>query len=99
MMMKFQPQFSIDEAPGIERFFIYQVELSSYCNMQCPYCPHPKMNREKGFMSEEVLGACIRRLKEQKASRIVLHHFGEPLLHPELSERLQQVAASGLRMQ
>ena len=80
-------------------FFIYQVELSSYCNMQCTYCPHPGMRRNKGFMSEEVLAACLRRLKDQKASRIVLHHFGEPLLHPQLSERLEQVARAGLNMQ
>jgi|GEM_PF-2445576 len=80
-------------------FFIYQVELSSYCNMQCPYCPHPGMKRDKGFMSSEVLDACIGRLEAQKAPRIVLHHFGEPLLHPNLTERLQQVARSGLSMQ
>jgi organic radical activating enzyme len=81
------------------RFFIYQVELSSYCNMQCPYCPHPGMRREKGFMSEEVLDACIDRVRSQRGTRIVLHHFGEPLLHPQLQQRLQQVASSGLSMQ
>lgn len=84
---------------GNDRFFIYQVELSSYCNMQCPYCPHPRMKREKGFMSEEVLNACVNRVKAQRGSRIVLHHFGEPLLHPQLRARLQQVARSGLSMQ
>lgn len=81
------------------QFFIYQVELSSYCNMQCSYCPHPGMRREKGFMSEEVLDACVDRVKAQKGTRIVLHHFGEPLLHPQLRERLQRVARSGLGMQ
>jgi len=39
-------------------------------------------------MTEEVLAACIRRHQTQQATRIVLHHFGEPLLHPQLQERL-----------
>jgi len=32
-----------------DRFFIYQVELSSYCNMQCPYCPHPGHDAGEGL--------------------------------------------------
>src|SRR5947209_63052 len=83
----------------IDPFFIYQVELSSHCNMKCSYCPHPNMKRDKGYMTEEVLRACIDRVKAQKGSRLVLHHFGEPLLHPQLEERLEQVAAAGLNIQ
>lgn len=57
------------------------------------------MRRDKGHMSEEVLDACIARVKSQGGSQIVLHHFGEPLLHPQLGERLRQVAEAGLAMQ
>ncbi|HET6851931.1 MAG TPA: radical SAM protein [Pyrinomonadaceae bacterium] len=85
--------------PQADPFFIYQVELSSHCNMKCSYCPHPTMQREQGYMSEEVLGACIQRFKSQGGSVLVLHHFGEPLLHPRLANRLRQVADAGLAMQ
>lgn len=78
---------------------IYQVELSAYCNMRCSYCPHPSMQRAKGFMSEHVLGACIRHAQRSDQAMLVLHHFGEPLLHPNLRERLAQIAAAGLRVQ
>ena len=78
---------------------IYQVELSSYCNMRCSYCPHPSMKRPKGFMNEEVLGKCIELLILRKKKLIVLHHFGEPLMHPYLKQRLEQVANSGLEIQ
>ena len=86
-------------ASETDPFFIYQVELSSYCNMKCSYCPHPNMQREKGYMGQQVLSACINRVKAQNGARIVLHHFGEPLLHPQLQERLQQVADAGLNIQ
>jgi radical SAM family protein len=77
-------------------FRIYQVELTSHCNMKCSYCPHPVMKRKQGVMSAEVLGACIRRVQRQGAYCLVLHHFGDPLLHPELRSRLLQVADAGL---
>lgn len=91
------PVRDCDAPPSSAR--IYQVELSSYCNMQCAYCPHPGMKRQKGHMTSDVLSACIDWIKETGGRRIVLHHFGEPLLHPRLKERIEQVADSGLEMQ
>src|SRR5262245_18876239 len=78
---------------------IYQAELSSYCNMKCSYCPHPSMQRAKGYMGSEVLAACLDAVKKSGGDCIVLHHFGEPLTHPHLADRLGQVAASGLGLQ
>jgi organic radical activating enzyme len=83
----------------VARFRIYQVELSAPCNMKCSYCPHPTMKRPKGVMSAEVLEACIRWIRKDGGTRIVLHHFGEPLMHPHLNERLRQVANGGLSIQ
>jgi hypothetical protein len=79
-----------------KRPLIYQVELSSFCNMRCGYCPHPTMRRAKGYMEAEVLNACIGAIKDSGGGEIVLHHFGEPLLHPSLGDRLRQAAAAGL---
>lgn len=90
---------SSPEARAVAPFNIYQVELSSYCNMKCSYCPHPSMKRPKGNMSAETLARSIELIRSRGRSRIVLHHFGEPLLHPRLGERLRQVVASGLEMQ
>lgn len=78
---------------------IYQVELSAFCNMRCSYCPHPSMRRPKGFMSADVLAACIEHVKRGSNDRLVLHHFGEPLLHPKLRERLAQIRDAGLSVQ
>lgn len=78
---------------------IYQVELTSFCDMKCSYCPHPTMKRGKGHMSEETLAKCIEHTKQRGYTRLVVHHFGEPLLHPKLKDRLEQIAASGLDIQ
>lgn len=83
----------------MRKLSLYQIELTAFCDMKCSYCPHPGMEREKGHMSEETLAKCIEHAKRAGQERLVLHHFGEPLLHPKLKERLDQVAASGMQIQ
>lgn len=80
-------------------FRIYQIEMTSFCNLKCSYCPHPEMLRSKGHISEEVLGAALDWIIRAGGKRVALHHFGEPLLHPNLKARLEQVARSGIEMQ
>lgn len=82
-----------------QRARIYQIELSSFCNLKCSYCPHPQMSRTKGNITEEVLGAALSWIVASGGKKVALHHFGEPLLHPELEQRLKQVADSGLALQ
>ncbi len=50
-------------------------------------------------MSAEVLAACIKLALKSEKPRLVLHHFGEPLLHPLLNERLAQIAEAGIPVQ
>ena len=50
-------------------------------------------------MSSSVLRSAIDWSRASGADSIVLHHFGEPLLHPELRSRLRQISQSGLRIQ
>ena len=81
------------------KFRIYQIELSSFCNMRCAYCPHPTMERKKGFMTEEVLLAAISWAKRSGAERLVLHHFGEPLMHPQISRFIRLIGDAGMAVQ
>lgn len=78
---------------------IFQIELTNYCDMVCPYCPHATMTRAKGHMNSDILQRCLDHVKKMGKDRIVLHHFGESLLHPQLHERLQQVKQANLVMQ
>jgi sulfatase maturation enzyme AslB (radical SAM superfamily) len=84
---------------GPNRLHLYAVELTNFCNLKCSYCVHPTMRRPKGHISAEVLDRCIAIAKAVGQDRLVLHHIGEPLLHPKLEERLLQVKAAGLTIQ
>jgi sulfatase maturation enzyme AslB (radical SAM superfamily) len=77
-------------------FGLYQVELTAFCDMKCEYCPHPDMRRPKGHMSAETLAKCIEQNKRRRLTNLVLHHFGEPLMHPELGEGGGQVGGGGM---
>ncbi|MBF0612560.1 MAG: radical SAM protein [Magnetococcales bacterium] len=78
---------------------IFQIELTNFCDMDCSYCPHPTMTRPKGHMSAEVLEKCVSHSKDMGKDRVILHHFGESLLHPKLEERFRQVKEAGLTIQ
>ncbi len=83
-----------------EDFAIHNIELTNFCNLKCNYCPHQRMARPKGHMSAETLAKCIELyLKRRLMPRLVIHHFGEPLLHPELEDRLTQIARAGIETQ
>jgi hypothetical protein len=57
------------------------------------------MKREKGFMPEHVLKAVLARAKTEKATKLVLHHFGEPLLHPQFGAFLKHIGKTGIAAQ
>jgi len=64
--------------------YIYQLELTSECNLGCGYCPHKKMKRAHEHMP---LNTVERVLDYPFIENIVCgHHFGEPLLHPDILE-------------
>lgn len=78
---------------------IFQIELTNFCDMSCSYCPHASMSRNKGHMSAEILEKCLTHVKHRGKKKVVLHHFGEPLLHPDLQERFEQVKQANLTIQ
>ena len=72
-----------------------KIELTNFCNLRCPFCPHHSMQREIGYMEL----ALYRRILEQAAPElefIYLHHLGESLFHPQLGEFI--ALARGLKI-
>lgn len=78
--------------------YIWQVELTNYCLYKCLGCPRPGMARKLGFMNLETFHACIQAVREiQKTVRpLGLHHFGESLLHPHLTDFVAYASAQGV---
>jgi radical SAM protein with 4Fe4S-binding SPASM domain len=74
-----------------------KLELTNYCNLACPMCPHAQMRREVGYMRPEL----FRRVVEQAAPELefaYLHHLGESLFHGQIGELVRIGRASGAAM-
>jgi len=75
---------------------IENIELISECNLNCRMCiPRPK--RKQKMMSVNQLKSIVdRNLSILKGEYVWLHHFGEPLLHPDLSEIISYLSSNGI---
>lgn len=72
---------------------IHQIELTSICNLSCPYCvQHGVMTRSKQHMDREVWDAAMRWVRwcinEGTQSELNLAGIGESTLHPHFADRL-----------
>lgn len=77
----------------------FQVELTSYCNLTCGYCPNKDMERKRGYMCDEVWRAILnlyivpfRNVNAFCTPTFIGHKDGEPLLNKRLPDRLRDVA-------
>jgi radical SAM protein with 4Fe4S-binding SPASM domain len=74
-----------------------QIELTNRCPYSCQMCPRTlSMDRALGDMPLELFD----RITEQLSGRqtyVGLHHFGESLLHPGLSDAVAAAREKGLR--
>lgn len=71
---------------------IYQVDTTNVCNATCTYCPQPTHKRPRGEMTMETFEHVLRVARNRTLS---LHHFGEPLLHPQLEAFVRTATESG----
>ncbi|MFH1231832.1 MAG: radical SAM protein [Planctomycetota bacterium] len=65
------------------------VELTNICNLKCPICPSRNMKREKGYMDFELYKKIIDECSGYENVDIMLHMFGEPLLHKDLIKMMR----------
>ncbi|HUS63018.1 MAG TPA: radical SAM protein [Kofleriaceae bacterium] len=74
-----------------------KIELTNFCNLACPLCPHPQMRREVGYMRPEL----FRRIIDEAAPELefaYLHHLGESLFHARLGELIRYGRSRGAAM-
>ena len=69
-------------------FKIIEIEINSYCNLSCSYCPNREFERkEKGTMPFSDYKKIIAQLKALDFQGRLSHEFyGEPTLHPQFNE-------------
>lgn len=60
---------------------ILQLEPTTACNLNCPFCLRSSLNRSEDFITFEA----FRKIIDTSKSRfLTLHGWGEPLLHTDL---------------
>lgn len=74
---------------------IQNIESTNACGMKCLMCPRNYMKRKVGFMDLKLFEKIVGQLKEN--SRLCLHHFGDPLLHPKIGEMFSICRKYGIK--
>ncbi len=72
------------------------IEITENCNLACPFCPSPTLER-RGEMPVELFEKILYRLRGN-VSEIFPHVLGEPLLHPRFPEILALAEKNGFRV-
>ncbi|MBN1910364.1 MAG: SPASM domain-containing protein [Pirellulales bacterium] len=74
-----------------------RIETTSACNAQCVICPHRRMKRPVGRMSDELYTQLIDECAAHDCHEVHLHNFGEPLMDKALEERIRYAKSKGVR--
>jgi radical SAM protein with 4Fe4S-binding SPASM domain len=74
-----------------------KIELTNYCNLACPMCPHQQMTREVGYMKPELYRRIID-LAVPELEFAYLHHLGESLFHGKIGDFIRYGRARGVAM-
>lgn len=73
-------------------------ESSTACNSNCVFCPHSKITRPKGQMSDELFHKIIKEGKELGATHFTPFIMGEPFVFPKIWEWLDYMEKEGVRV-
>ena len=77
-----------------DRYFFHGVcvEISTYCNRKCHYCPNKDYETPKEFMNFDVFKHIVEELKKIKFSGLFQYNFfNEPLFDTRLPEFVKYV--------
>lgn len=59
-----------------------KISLTNQCNFRCVMCANPRLEQERGFISDELLYKILDECAREGITKISLGGTGEPLLHP-----------------
>lgn len=73
---------------------LLDVELSTFCNLDCIICPRDRIGREMGMMTGEVLSKLVEWIPD--GANIMFSGLGEPLMNPQIAEYVRQLKSRDL---
>jgi MoaA/NifB/PqqE/SkfB family radical SAM enzyme len=68
---------------------ILQLEPTTACNLDCPFCLRNSLNRSEGYIS---FNDFLQIVDVSKSRYLTLHGWGEPLLHQDLPAMIRYAA-------
>jgi len=75
---------------------VVAAETPNLCNARCVMCPYTKMTRAKGFMEMPLYRKIVDECALHPGVELRLSGFGEPLLDPNLFERIRYAKERGI---
>jgi sulfatase maturation enzyme AslB (radical SAM superfamily) len=72
------------------------LELTNACNLSCVFCPRKVMSKHIGFLDVELAGKLIDEMADHLPVSVVPFFRGEPLLHPQWAEILDNLKQKGI---
>ena len=71
------------------------IESTNFCNKSCYMCPNKLIKRQRGIMDWNLFKQIILKCQEIEGNglNVFLHHQGEPLLDPLLSQKVSYIKA------
>jgi len=67
------------------------VETSGICNLRCIMCPTNGYDLNKNIMDDIIFNKVLDLINDLNIRQVLLYGYGEPLLDPKLSRRIQLV--------
>ena len=80
---------------SLGRPYVFQVELTNFCNLKCPMCPHDLMTRGVGYMDFGLFQDVVAQVKGTNPD-LRLHNMGESLFHKEIGRFIRHAGDQGL---
>jgi MoaA/NifB/PqqE/SkfB family radical SAM enzyme len=72
------------------------IELSSRCNLKCPYCANPTLTRDYESLPDHLFDKVVAEARITGTPIWSLHGVGEPLLRRDLEDLMRKLDATGL---
>jgi radical SAM protein with 4Fe4S-binding SPASM domain len=88
----------IDQALREKRLLSMEIEFTRKCNFRCPYCYVPGTQPPANELTAAEIESVLRQAKDMGALKIIVLG-GEPMVYPELFERLTFIHDLGMEIE
>jgi len=75
---------------------IENIELTAQCNLNCLMCIPAPLRKQKYMTFPQLKFIVEKNINLLKGEYIWLHHYGEPLMHPDLFEMISYLVQKGI---